>query len=177
MVSRNSALGRAVANWVRSQDMAELPGFMYALIQNLVLPLIVLLCCLGSIWKMMKKSYRYFLPPKHYVLHSEAMALYRKGRVSEALRDWTRLDQYGPAYLSRACHVIYMQQPPDTNEGLRILRQAQQLQLTKGSAIKLPTKEVQKMKLDAQAIVNGNLLMVDMNARLAKQEYLGITSL
>jgi hypothetical protein len=71
-----------------------------------------------------------------------------------------------------------MQQPHDTKEGRCILRQAQQLQLEKGSAIKLlPTKEVQKMKLDAQAIVNGNLMMVDMNARLAKQEYLGVASL
>jgi lipopolysaccharide biosynthesis regulator YciM len=105
-------------------------------------------------------------------------SFYRKGRVAEALRDWTRLDQYGPAYLSRVCHAIYMQQPHDTKEGRCILRQAQQLQLEKGSAIKLlPTKEVQKMKLDAQAIVNGNLMMVDMNARLAKQEYLGVASL
>jgi hypothetical protein len=174
-VSRNSALGRAVANWVRSQDMAELPGFLYDFIKNFVLPLIVAFFCLGSVWKVLKQFYRVLLPPKPHVRHSEAVTLYRKGHIPEALRDWQRLDQYGPAYLSRACHAIYIQH--DTKEGLRILRQAQQLQLEQGSSIKLPTKEVQKMKLDAQAIANGNLIMVDMNARLAKQEYLGITSL
>jgi hypothetical protein len=175
MVSRGSVLGRAVANWVRSQDMADLPVFLYDLLNNFVLPMIITLACLGTAWKMLKQVYRYFLPPKPHALYSQAVALYRKGRVPQALRDWTKLDQYGPAYLSRACHAIYIQH--DTKEGLRILRQAQQLQLEKGCAIQLPTKEVQKMKLDAQAIANGNFLMVDMNARLAKQEYLGITSL
>jgi hypothetical protein len=72
--------------------------------------------------KHLENVYRYFPPPKPYVLHSEALAFYRKGRVAEALRDWTRLDQYGPANLSRASHAIYVQQPHDTKEGLRILR-------------------------------------------------------
>jgi hypothetical protein len=176
MVSRKAALGRAVANWVRSQDMADLPGFMYDLMKNFILPMILVLCCLGSVGKVLKQGYRFVIPPKLHVRHKEAIILYRKGHVAEALRDWTtRLDQYGPAYLSRACHAIYILH--DTQEGLRILRRAQQLQLEKGSSMKLATKEVTKMKLDAQAIANGNLLMVDMNARLAKQEYLGITSL
>ena len=161
--------------WVRSQDMADIARFFWDLMTNFLLPMIVLLCCLGSIGNVLKQGYRYVFPPSLHTLQKEAVVLYRKGHTVEALRDWTRLDQYGPAYLSRACHAIYIQH--DTKEGLCILRQAQELQLEKGSAIKLPTKEVTKMKLDAQAIANGNLIMVDMNARLAKQEYLGITSL
>ena len=175
MVSQKTALSRAIVDWVRSQDMAVLPGFLWDLLKNFILPMIVLLCCLGSVGKVLKQGYRYVWPPPLYVCHKEAMARYRKGQIEEALRDWNRLDQYGPAYLSRACHAIYIQH--DTQQGLCILRQAQQLQYLKGSSIQLPTKEVTKMKFDAQAIANGNIIMVDMNARLAKQEYLGITSL
>ena len=43
--------------------------------------------------------------------------------------------------------------------------------------IKVPKKTVQSFKFDADAIAQGNFIMVDMNARLAKQEHLGVTSL
>lgn len=33
------------------------------------------------------------------------------------------------------------------------------------------------MKMDAQAIANGDATMVDLNARLAKQEFLGVATI
>lgn len=57
-------------------------------------------------------------------------------------------------------------------EGLKILQLAVRYKargITKG--------QLQSMKLDAEAIMMGNIVMIDMNARLAKQNYLGLTTI
>jgi hypothetical protein len=131
-----------------------------------------------------------FLSSTHpHVRYRHAKSLYRRGKIDQALTEWSdiaRTQRYGPAYLSRAAHAIYVQDQPQ--EGLRILREAQQQQQPQSQTsdknhsnhTKLKhfsSKQVELMKMDAQAIANGDTTMVNLNARLAKQEFLGVTTI
>lgn len=76
-------------------------------------------------------------------------------------------DRYGKAVLSLAVHEIYVAGSP--TEGLRLLKEAR----SKGLQI-VPATTINILQEDAKSIMGGDAVMVELNAKMAKQDYLGI---
>jgi hypothetical protein len=158
-VGRDSALSAAFSNM-----FSEIPEFTYAFVRNM-LPVGILLLTLAGGTQILSRLIRMVLPPPPHVVHREAVELYQKGRTQEALEVWKRQTTHGRAFMSRACHDIYVLHK--CKEGVEILDDAHERK------VKLAKKEVDVMKLDAQAYRQGNAIMV-LNEESAKQEYLGV---
>jgi hypothetical protein len=167
MVAPNSALAMALRDYFRRNDISELPWFLLRFGQNVLLPLGIAIIAFGGSIKLLHRLLRYVLPPPPHTFHDEAKTMYRRGLVQEAVTAWSQLEPYGPSYMCRACHEIYVAGNPKL--GMEILEQAQQQR-----GVQIKKKEIEAMKEDARAILHGSAVMVDMNTRLAKQEYLGI---
>ena len=185
-MAKSSTLAWAIEEALRRYDWADLPGFLLSFFHTFLFPAIAALLGLVVAYKISQLVWRIIFPLPARTRHLQAKKLYREGKTLQALHEWTTLSRYPTAYLSRACHEIYVMH--NCVEGLAILRQAERIQLeeedpsAKGRRrrrlpFQVPSKITQSMKLDAQAIAQGNEIMVDMNARVFKQEYLGVTSL
>jgi hypothetical protein len=171
MVSSNSALSIALRDFVEDADWQNVPHLLLAFLREWILPIAIALAAMGGSAKLMATIQRYMFPPSHNIRHHDAMSLYSKGKVTDALREWTSMEEYGPSCLSRACHAIYVQGQP--TQGMQLLKEAQANGCLKGKKDK---GAMESMTFDAQAILQGNAVMVDMNARFAKQEHLGVSS-
>jgi hypothetical protein len=195
----------SVLNYVeRHDELLTLPTFFWRFAVDFALPVTVGVAAFAACLEFLHRhgilvvprslssssSSSSSLSTHPHVRYRHAKSLYRRGKIDQALQEWSdvaRTQRYGPAYLSRAAHAIYVQGQPQ--EGLRILREAQQQQSQpqsqpqtsdKNNHTKLKhfsSKQVQLMKMDAQAIANGDATMVDLNARLAKQEFLGVATI
>jgi hypothetical protein len=167
--STNSALAMALTDFFDRNDIFDLPWVLVRFARTSILPLSIAIIAFGGSIKVLDRILKYLIPPPPRVHHDAAMTLYRRGFVQEALTAWSQLEPYGPSYMCRACHEIYVA-GGDPKVGIEILEQAQQTQ----GMLKRNKKEMESMKEDARAMLLGNAVMVDMNARLAKQEYLGL---
>ena len=139
---------------------------------DILLPVMVGIMCLAISFNFLKTVGRWIFPPPLHTQHKEAIDLYRGRKIREALKALELLQRkraYGPAVLSLAAHEIYVVGAP--GEGLRLLREARKMGLA------VPKGPMDTMQEDAKAILDGNSVMVEMNARLAKQEYLGLPTL
>ena len=171
MVSTFSALATYWAEVFDRYTVLDLGEFFLHFSRQFILPLAMAVCVFGGFAKLTWALKRWIVPPPPPELHQEALAEYRRKKPKQALKGWTFLAEkhnYVPSVLALACHEIYVTR--DTKKGLEILQQAQK------RGVKLPKQQCQSFVLDAKAIAQGNLIMVDMNAKLAKQDYLGITS-
>jgi hypothetical protein len=138
--------------------------------RNVISPIVFGLLGLIITYKLMKAMDRLLFPPPAYTRYQEALELYQQGHVRPALKAFETLqrdDKYVKAALSLAVHEIYM--AGDAAEGIRILRKAKTVH-----GMSLPQNLVASMQDDAEAIQDGNSIMMKMNARMAKQEYLGV---
>jgi hypothetical protein len=166
----SSALATVLREFFEANPPSSLPGFLVGVLVNVGVPLAIAIASFGGSVKLFRKVWCYMIPPTVAVRHKHAQALYhRPGHTLEAVEAWSRNDTYGPSVLSRACHEIYVQWRPQ--EGLKILKDAQ----ARGVEFENSKQQVEGMKQDASAILQGNKLMVDMNARIAKEQFLGIT--
>lgn len=164
----------------------DLARFVSDLLRNVVVPLAVAIFLFVVGVVVVGHVYRRFVPPPPRQRHEEIKILYRKGYSERAVAQWERdLPEYPPAMLSRACHEIYVEGNPEAGmAALSALRDATEKPGGNGTAISTArrremsrwTKQIQSMESDALAIGNGNVRMVDMNARLAKLEHLGVST-
>ena len=177
--TNNNALAHYLNNIVREMNLEELPTFLYDFFHDFILPLAILLICFAGFLKLLLRLYRLIIPPPPKQRHAEIKLLYRKGYTKQALKEWERdLPTYPPSILSRACHEIYIRPTQNPKAGIDLLSTfLKNTDDVKTREKKEYIRQAQNMKSDAIAIQHGNERMVDMNARLAKQEYLGITTL
>ncbi|CAJ1955265.1 unnamed protein product [Cylindrotheca closterium] len=148
----------------------DLPRFLTFVAKEVMFPLITLLICFGGAVKLFAHTQQQLYPPPKSVRHKEIVKQYSNGKVDEALQEFAKLD-YGPSYLSMACHEIYVVgTEASVAKGIMILKEAQ-IQ-NKG----IPEKKIKEMRADAAAILSGNAIMVRTNANVAKEEYLGVAS-
>jgi hypothetical protein len=172
MVSSNSALAIALREFFVNYDVQDVPYLLWGFLREWIVPIAVGLVVVGGSAKGMATLQRYMFPPSHRTRHHDALSMYSKGKVTDALREWSTLQEcYGPSCLSRACHAIYVQGQPQ--QGMQLLTDAQAKGILTGRNDK---QTIESMTFDAQAILQGNAVMVDMNARFAKQEHLGVSS-
>jgi hypothetical protein len=154
-------------------DKNEYLTVVWMLLQRVVGPVVLGLISLGLVYNTMRRIYNtWWNPPPVRMRYRHAVQLYQEGRVREALKAFQKLssqDRYGLAVLSLAAHDIYVGKSP--SEGLRRLREARM------EGVSMPKRAMSAMQDDAKAMQeDGNDRMIEMNARMAKQEYLGITT-
>ena len=160
----------SVVRFVEQHSLEALPGFLLGVGRNMILPIAIVVCTFGGLVSTLRWIGRFIVPPPARDRYRQAKKWYRRGQQKEALKEWESLKKFGPAYLSRATHALYVQFDPQ--QALGILRTA------KEEKVKIQLKQVEMIKLDAKAVqAGGNATMLDMNARLAKQEHLGVTTL
>ena len=89
--------------------------------------------------------------------------------MKEAIKAWSShdLDSYGPSYMSRACHELYVKNEPV--KAVTILKEAEERK------VPIDEKQVKQIKSDVLAVLNGNSIMIKTNATLAKEQHLGVT--
>lgn len=146
-----------------------LPSFLYQVSRDLIFPIAVALCAFGGLASILHSIWRFIVPPPATDRYRHAKKLYRSGQRKQALKEWAALKKFGPAYLSRATHALYVELDPQ--QALGILRMA------KEEKVKIQLKQVEMIKMDANALqAAGNATMIDLNGRLAKQEHLGVTT-
>ncbi len=176
MVNTNRAMRMAIREIIdqyQLDDVNAVMNLVLGICYNIIGPILLGVLSIITTYQVLKRIERILLPPPPHVRYEEAITYYRSGKVREALKEFKTLqqkDKYGKAVLSLAAHEIYVVNAPA--EGLRILRESSQQGL-----VKVPTKPMKSMQEDAKAIMAGNAVMVDMNARLAKQQYLGVTTI
>lgn len=163
----------AVSNTLRQRFgqyyLEDIPYLIVKFGREWILPIGIAVSVVGGVTKLLARLKKLINPPPPRIRHEEAKFAYAKGRVDAALVEWSALKDYGPSYLSRACHEIYVNHKPKA--GLQILKEA------RDRGIGLNKKAVESMKDDSKAIESNHTIMVDMNARTAKQDYLGVTTL
>lgn len=170
MDPRDAPLLGPVLRVIDEHSLLALPHFLYGVGRDFLFPLVVGLFAFGGGAAILHTIYRFIIPPPAKDRYRQAKKLYRLGQPQQALQEWTSLRHFGPAYLSRATHALYVELDPQ--QALGILRVAKEQQ------VRIQLKQVEMIKLDAQALqAGGNTTMIDMNARLAKQEHLGVTTL
>lgn len=181
MVSTIRAIPMAIREIIyryQLDDINAVTILVLGICYNIIGPFLIGLFCIIATYQVFKKIERLIFPPPPHIRYEEAINDYRSGKVREALKEFERLyrkDGYSKAVLSLAAHEIYVANAP--MEGLRILRESS-LPNKQGTVIvKVPTKAMKSMQDDAKAILEGDTIMVDMNARLAKQQYLGVTTI
>ncbi len=155
--------------WIEENSLLELPTFLLQIGRHVLFPILIAFFAFGGLTSVLQKIWHLFFPPPPTGRYRHAKKLYRSGEHQAALKVWESLKKFGPAYLSRATHALYVELDPQ--QALGILRVAKERQ------VKIHLKQVETMKLDAQALQSsGNIVMIDMNARLAKQEHLGVST-
>lgn len=148
----------------------DLPNFLSFVAKEVIIPFFILLFCFGFAIKLLLNTQKRLNPPSKHVLHKGIVAKYSKGKIDEALKEFAKLE-YGPSYLSMACHEIYVVGTQESvAKGVMVLKEAQ-IQ-NKG----IPEKQIKEMRADAAAILSGNAIMVRTNANVAKEEHLGVAS-
>eukprot|EP00934_Nitzschia_sp_Nitz4_P008350 Nitzschia sp. Nitz4//scaffold71_size96697//92910//93422//NITZ4_004713-RA/size96697-processed-gene-0.53-mRNA-1//-1//CDS//3329557301//8340//frame0 len=170
MKTSDAPLLEVILRFIDNRSLLSLPDLLFDVGRKLVFPALVALFLTGTCVSTLKATWKVIVPPSLPVRYRDARRLYSSGNVTRALKDWARLEQYGPAYLSRATHALYVDLDP--SQALAILRQA------KEKRVRIQLNQVKMIQLDAKAIQAGsNVTMIDFNARLAKQEHLGIATL
>lgn len=160
----------SILRFIEENSLMALPSLLWRIGRDLVFPAVVGLFAFGGMATVLHYLWRFIIPPPATDRYREAKKLYRIGKQKAALKEWTSLRKFGPAYLSRATHALYVELDPQ--QALGILRVAKKQQ------VRIQLNQVEMIKLDAQALQGGgNVTMLDMNARLAKQEHLGVTTL
>jgi len=167
MVAKTSFIASALRRFLEDTSFYDLMEVFRSVGQNLLFPLVMSILTIISLTKIGSALKRRISPPPPHVLHHEAKLLYRKGYRKAALQQWKLLTDYAPAYLSRAAHFIYVD--GRVQEGLDVLQEARSHKVPR-----MPKRRREALQMDAEAILSGNGHMVDMNAPVAKQEYLGI---
>lgn len=152
-----------------------------SLLQTFLFPFVLGCMALATTYQCMKRlaDNYIFPPPPLRTRYQNALRLYQqqqskqhpqRRRPTTALNELHRLafvEGYGKAIVSCAAHEIYM--PGNSPaKGLRILQRD-----AKRDGIRFPSNTT-FMEDDAMAILSGNAHMVQLNAKLARQEYLGI---
>lgn len=156
-----------VVEFVRRNELQTLLEFLYQLVTNVIIPVVLAVFFMGRLLAVFQWFGRLVVPQKAGVRYRDAKIKYRQGKREEALEEWTNLKKFGPAYLSRAVHALYVEANPQ--KAMKIIR------LAKEAKVRVQLYQVDKILDDAKALQNGvTQTMLDMNARLAKQEYLGI---
>eukprot|EP00339_Tiarina_fusa_P025170 CAMPEP_0117035222 /NCGR_PEP_ID=MMETSP0472-20121206/25029_1 /TAXON_ID=693140 ORGANISM="Tiarina fusus, Strain LIS" /NCGR_SAMPLE_ID=MMETSP0472 /ASSEMBLY_ACC=CAM_ASM_000603 /LENGTH=167 /DNA_ID=CAMNT_0004744629 /DNA_START=142 /DNA_END=645 /DNA_ORIENTATION=+ len=165
-----SDIARVLRDFTDKYDVTDIPVFFVHYVRTVLLPLGILCLCAAGALKLLHAVFRTVIPPPHPKRYDQIKTIYRKGYPEQALYEWKRdLPTYPPAILSRACHEIYVARR--TKKGMELLQVLLRLKESKEYL-----REVENMKADALAIQHGNARMVDMNAIVAKQEHLGIST-
>jgi hypothetical protein len=193
MVTTDRAIRMAIHTIIdqyQLDDWGAVMKLVLGLCYTLIGPILLSVLSIVTTYQLLKKIEQWIAPPPPQRRYEDAIGLYQSGKVREALRVFTTLqqkDKYGNAILSLAAHEIYVSNNPI--EGLRILQDAtkpppppiipsSQPKEGRGKHTRImrniSRRSMQSMQDDAKAIMAGNSNMVDMNARLAKQQYLGI---
>ena len=172
---QTSALARFLIETTRSWKLEDIPNFLLAFLKDFIVPIAIVLICIAGFLKLLIRIYRLIIPYPPPIRHQQIQKLYRTGSTHQALFEWKRdLSTYPPAILARACHEIFVKLQPQ--QGLEILdfilKKEDTYSKTKDG--KRYFKQAENMKSDALAIQHGNVRMVDMNARLAKEEFLSV---
>lgn len=167
-MASDSALAKALNEFFSRDDLPDVfLGMAHSLARNILVPLAVTILAIGGSVHIIKRSLRYIAPPSPPERYQEAKQWYRQGMVQEALQEWEDLGTFAPAYLSRACHELFVSK--DHQKALDILGSALTLNLHKSM-----NKDVEDLRLDARAMANGNHVMVNLSAAIAMEDYLGI---
>lgn len=166
-VAFDSILPEWISNYIRDNDLQALHVFVYHLSTNIIIPGCLAVFLLGGLLSFLQWFGRIIVPPKARVRYRDAKLKYQNGKRKEAIKEWNRLTKFGPAYLSRAVHALYVEGNPQ--EAMRIIRLAKEAQVT------AKLYQVSRIQDDAKALQNGaSKKMMELNAQLFKQEYLGI---
>jgi hypothetical protein len=169
MVAHPSALSLALQEYFENEDpLEDIFRFLYSLAKHVLVPLAIALVVMGGSIQLVKKVLRYLIPPPDPSRHQKAKTAYRQGLTQEALEEWKKLEAYGPAHLSIAAHVLYIQQ--DDKAALLILDAARKKFKDDDALI----KALEGMRLDAHAMLKGNHVMVKINSSIAKEDHLGV---
>ena len=169
MEAKDAPLIGSIIRLIEKHSLMTLPNFLGRLARDVLFPAVVTVCAVGGGASVLHWFWRLIVPPPSKDRYRQAKKWYRQGQRKEALKEWTFLRKFGPAYLSRATHALYVELDPQ--QALGILRVA------KEQKVRIQLNQVEMIKLDAQALqAGGNVSMVDMNSRLAKQEHLGVTT-
>lgn len=161
-------LGRVLL-WIEKYNLDALPNFFSHFTRNVIFPLLIAIFAFTGLGSILRNMMHLVIPPPYSERYLQAKNLYQAGKHKEALKEWEKLDKFGPAYLSRATHSLYVEFNPQ--QALGILR------LAKEQKVKIVLKQVEMIKMDCQVLQSGaGVTMIDMNGRLAKQEHLGVTT-
>lgn len=156
--------------YIERNSLRALPKVLWDVGTTLVVPVLSAILVGSIVSSIVQRLWRIFFPLRDSDRYNIAKKLYMRGRKQQALKEWSRLVEYGPAYLSRATHALYMEGNPQ--KAIDILGTA------KEQKVLIQIKPLELIRLDAQALkAGGNIAMIDFNARLAKQEHLGVTTL
>jgi hypothetical protein len=154
---------------IEEHSLTYLPKFLYHVGRDLVLPVLVALFALGGLATFGFQLWRIIVPCSASERYLAAKNLYRRGKRREALNGWAELKNFGPAYLSLATHALYVEHDP--LKALGFIRKA------KEHKVRINITQVNIIRMDAKALeIGGNLAMVEMNARMAKEDHLGVAS-
>jgi hypothetical protein len=169
MDAHEAPLIGSILRYIEENSLMSLPNFLWRVARDVVFPMLLGLVALGGAASVLERFWHAIIPLPANDGYRQAKKLYRLGQRKEALEQWTSLRKFGPAYLSRATHALYVEFDPQ--EALGVLRVAKEQQ------VRIQLMQVEMIKLDAQALqAGGNVSMIDMNARLAKQEHLGVST-
>lgn len=161
-------IGRAL-RWLEENNMDSLPNFFSHFTRNAIFPVLIAVFAFSGLASVIQTITQFVIPRTHTERYIRAKSLYRTGQHKEALKEWEKLETFGPAYLSRATHALYVDLNPQQTLGI--------LRMAKEKKVKIQLKQVEMIKMDAKVLQSGaGVTMIDMNGRLAKQEHLGITT-
>ena len=161
-------IGR-VLDWIDENNLHALPKFLIHFSRFLVFPTFIAIFAVTGLLSVLRSFGQIVVPIPYTKRYLRAKDLYGTGNHKEALQMWEKLEKFGPAYLSRATHALYVEHNPQ--QALGILRKA------KEKKVRIVLKQVDMIKMDAMALQSGaGINMIDMNARFAKQEHLGVSS-
>lgn len=164
----------ALKEYFKDEDPEEIfLRYAHSLAKDVLLPLAVTLAVLAGSIHLLRKMVRYLFPHPDPIRHKEAKVAYRDGLIQEALSEWKLMEhRYRPAPLSLAANELYVQENPKA--ALLILDTAKSKFKQDEDKDSQWMKSLEGMQLDAHAMLQGNRVMVQINASIAKGDYLGI---
>jgi hypothetical protein len=174
MVAPTSALSQALKEYFAKEDpMEDVLRLIHSLSKNVLIPLAIAVAVMGGSIQLVKKTQRYLIPPADSVRHQEAKMAYRQGLTQEALKEWKNLEAYGPAHLSIATHELYIQKNPQA--ALVILDAAREkFKAANDDDLRKLIKSLDGIRFDAQVMLKGNHVMVELSSVVAKEDHLGV---
>lgn len=167
-VSEAPLLG-SILWFLEEQDLLVLPAFLWQLARDIVtFPPLVAVITLVILSPFLYRFWRLVVPLSAKDRYRNAKELYRRGKQVRALKEWSQLDNFGPAYLSLATQAMYVEY--DAMKALGVIRKA------KEKRVRINLAQANMIRMDAKSLQQGggNVAMLDMNARTAKQDHLGI---